>query len=619
MADTDLIGDSRCGYCYQEFSLMRDPRELPCHHAFCLECLKGDYNDQKVVSCPLCNKQYESVEDIDKLPAVKLTVQKEDNSNSTTAAAVICECDDCDNQLAVCYCLQCCRKICAVHRENHISMFKRSHSVVGISDYEVSATKSRKVVCENHDEELSRGCDDCGRLTCNNCEIPPVACTSLKYGHNFMLLSQLKEKITTEFGELLQLVNDKLTEICVVDKQIWRMLDKEEAKCKEEIELIERVCEEQIKRIREESENLKERIRDYQKKLTNQVELYNSELITRKQQLEESRTKVHRHLRYSHVTELVKQREELKACMKRQLSTLNYRVISEPVLVSETISRTALNLGITQLPTSLTFTSKHRMDYSSVEKPLSVCHRSDGGLLVGDGNSVMIISGPPERKTTSCKHALFCPVEHKGVAYGLTHFTQSGMFGGDKNNLEVYQYLLDFSESTLVVSRSYHQRYSLQNPILAVSDEFIAYCDGDNQISIFSILSRQTSDVDVEVTPKTFCFLPNGDLLVTGWLEDSNQNAVLTRYQVEDGKLTTVWTCEGLQDAYGVCESEGLIYVSTRNSKSIFIVSLQGKVLHKLIDEQLPQLMGQISVKDDELAVSGCSDHEYVYIFKINF
>ncbi|XP_067932732.1 E3 ubiquitin-protein ligase TRIM33-like [Watersipora subatra] len=261
MADRNLIRDSRCGYCYQEFSLMRDPRELPCHHTFCLKCLEEDYKDQKVVSCPLCNKEHESEEDVDKLPTVKLTVHKEDNPNIT--AAMICECDDCDSQLAVGYCLQCCRKICTTHKENHVIVFKRGHSIVDIPDYEVLAIKSRRVACEIHDEELSKGCDDCGRLTCNKCEIPPVACTSREKEHTFILLSQLKEKITTEFDELLQLVNDKLTEICIIDKQIWRMLDKEEAKCKKKIELIEKVCEEQIKRIREESENLKERIRDY--------------------------------------------------------------------------------------------------------------------------------------------------------------------------------------------------------------------------------------------------------------------------------------------------------------------------------------------------------------------
>ena len=114
---------------------------------------------------------------------------------------------------------------------------------------------------------------------------------------------------------------------------------------------------------------MKDRIR---KRLTNQVGMYSSELVARKQQLEEFHTKVHRHQQDSHVTKLVKQREELKACLKRQLGTL------------------------------------------------------------------------------------------------------------------------------------------------AVSDDFIAYSDGENQFSVFSILSRQSSDVDVEVTPRSLCFLPNGDLLVTG-------------------------------------------------------------------------------------------------------
>ncbi|XP_067932738.1 uncharacterized protein [Watersipora subatra] len=606
MADRDLIRDSRCGYCYQKFSAIRDPRELPCHHAFCLECLKEDYEDQKVVSCLLCNKKYESKIDIDNLPAVKLTVQKEDNPNTAAGVALICDCDDCDNQLAVCYCLQCCRKICAVHRENHTSMFKKSHSVVEISDYKASARETRRVVCENHDEELSKGCDDCGKLTCNKCEIPPVSCTSLKYEHNFLLLNQLKEKITTEFDELLQLVNDKLTEICIVDKQIWRMLDKEEAKCKEKIELIERVCEEQIKRIREESENLKERIHDYQKKLTNQVEIYSCELVTKKQQLEKSRTKVHRHLRYSHVTELVKQREEWTTCLKRQLGRLNYQVISEPVLVFETVSRTALNLKIRQLPTSLTCTSTHPISYSKTANPYSVCHRTDGGLLVGTEESFTTISGPPTRERKLCQPVEGCLVEHKGVTYGLKVA---------ENTLQIHQYSPDFSQLMQVHSKPYRSacKCSLENFVLAVSDEFIVYSAGMKIVSIFNIWSQKSSDVKVEVTPNTFCFLSNGDLLVTGMWKVSMQGSVLRRYQVEDRKLTTVWTCEGLKDAYGVCESKGLIYVSTQISKSIFIVSLQGKVLHKLMDQQLPDLAKQLSVKNDELAVLGWTkNHENI-------
>ena len=64
--------------------------------------------------------------------------------------------------------------------------------------------------------------------------------------HNIRLLSKLKEEITAEVKKLLKSANDKITEMCKLDKQIWRTLDDEEVQCKEKIEMIEQLCEEQV-------------------------------------------------------------------------------------------------------------------------------------------------------------------------------------------------------------------------------------------------------------------------------------------------------------------------------------------------------------------------------------
>ena len=54
MADTGLTEEYRCGYCYQEFNSMSDPKELPCHHVFCLPCLQEDYTQDKGICCIIC-------------------------------------------------------------------------------------------------------------------------------------------------------------------------------------------------------------------------------------------------------------------------------------------------------------------------------------------------------------------------------------------------------------------------------------------------------------------------------------------------------------------------------------------------------------------------------------
>ena len=54
MADPGITEEYRCGYCFEEFNSMNDPRKLPCGHTFCLPCLQGNYNQGEGVHCPTC-------------------------------------------------------------------------------------------------------------------------------------------------------------------------------------------------------------------------------------------------------------------------------------------------------------------------------------------------------------------------------------------------------------------------------------------------------------------------------------------------------------------------------------------------------------------------------------
>ena len=88
--------------------------------------------------------------------------------------------------------------------------------------------------------------------------------------------------------------------------------------------------------IREKSEKLKKHIYEYEKRLTNQVEVYNSELMSKKEQLEESHIKVQRWLRDSHVTEQIQQRQEMSEELQRYLDgELSCELTSKPAIINK--------------------------------------------------------------------------------------------------------------------------------------------------------------------------------------------------------------------------------------------------------------------------------------------
>ena len=64
--------------------------------------------------------------------------------------------------------------------------------------------------------------------------------------HRFNTLNKFQEEITAYFNKLLKSASDKITEICKLDKQIWRTLDDEEVECKVKIQIIENTRDEQV-------------------------------------------------------------------------------------------------------------------------------------------------------------------------------------------------------------------------------------------------------------------------------------------------------------------------------------------------------------------------------------
>ena len=69
--------------------------------------------------------------------------------------------------------------------------------------------------------------------------------------HKYVSIANLEEKITAHFDELLKSVSNKMTEICKLDKTIWKKLDDIEDQCKRKITLIEQICEQKVAECRQ--------------------------------------------------------------------------------------------------------------------------------------------------------------------------------------------------------------------------------------------------------------------------------------------------------------------------------------------------------------------------------
>jgi len=109
---------------------------------------------------------------------------------------------------------------------------------------------------------------------------------------------------------------------------------------------------------------------------------------------------------------------------------------------------------------------------------------------------------------------------------------------------------------------------------MAVSDRYVVVKNPDTkQLIIYDFITKQTETIHPDVYPFGLHFLSDGHLLGAG-------GGKLIKYKVENGKLTTVWTCDDVTEGYSVCaDSSGLIYVFADDIKAGYIISPMGKNL----------------------------------------
>ena len=219
--DTQTLLDNRhnevsCSVCMCTFT---DPKQLPCLHSFCLNCLNGIQRKSGVhgkITCPKCKRQFE-------VPGSgnpsELPTNVRINSLLDVLAIKECstanvKCGNCDKRSAqTLYCFQCCSFWCEECILGHnIIRTNKEHKTLALKhfqDQDFEAVLKRPAFCQkkHHEkEELKFFCKSCKVAICNTCAV------TLHEGHGKMPSQEAADARKIQINSMISSLKDKMVE-----------------------------------------------------------------------------------------------------------------------------------------------------------------------------------------------------------------------------------------------------------------------------------------------------------------------------------------------------------------------------------------------------------------------
>ena len=212
----NLHDEVSCSVCMCTFT---DPKQLPCLHSFCLQCLNDIQRSSGVhgkITCPECRKQFQ-------IPGSgnpsELPTNFRINSLLDVLAIKECstanvKCGNCNKRSAqTLYCFQCCSFWCEECILGHnIIRTNKEHKTLALKDFQdqdIEAVLQRPAFCQkklHEKEELTFFCKDCKVAICNTCAV------TLHDGHGKMLLQEAIDERKTQISSVIKSLKDKALE-----------------------------------------------------------------------------------------------------------------------------------------------------------------------------------------------------------------------------------------------------------------------------------------------------------------------------------------------------------------------------------------------------------------------
>ena len=168
---TDVVS---CEICY-ELLEGRKPRQLPCLHAFCEECLQQLLDRARTanpqtssISCPICKRSTNIPGGcVAKLPFCFYVSKVHSIRKTVEDRYKICKlCQSAGNKAKVSsYCFNCVTGHCSNCRANHDEIFE-NHVQISVTPSTVNC-----IMCADHDAHFTYFCMTCSKAVCTHCYV----------------------------------------------------------------------------------------------------------------------------------------------------------------------------------------------------------------------------------------------------------------------------------------------------------------------------------------------------------------------------------------------------------------------------------------------------------------
>ena len=211
-----LHDEVSCSVCMCTFT---DPKQLPCLHSFCLNCLNGIQQTRGVhgkITCPECRREFQ-------IPGSGNPSDFPTNFRINSLLDVLAikecstanvKCGNCDKRSAqTLYCFQCCSFWCEECILGHnIIRTNKEHKTLALKDFQdqdIEAVLKRPAFCQkkHHEkEELKFFCNGCKVTICNTCVV------TLHEGHGKMPLQEATDARKIQINSMITSLKDKMLE-----------------------------------------------------------------------------------------------------------------------------------------------------------------------------------------------------------------------------------------------------------------------------------------------------------------------------------------------------------------------------------------------------------------------
>ncbi|XP_031175718.1 tripartite motif-containing protein 16-like [Sander lucioperca] len=265
-----------CSIC---LDLLKDPVTINCGHSYCMNCIKGfwDEGDEKeMYSCPQCRQSFTPRPVLVKSTMLAALVEELKKTGLQAAPADHCyagaedvACDFCTGRKlkAIKSCLQCLISYCEKHLQPHVeSPAFEKHKLVEPSK------KLQENVCSRHDEVMKLFCRTDQQLICSLCSVDEHK------GHDTVSAAAERAERQRELEGSRQTIQQRIQDREKDVKLLQQQAEAIDRSADKAVEDSEKIFTELIRLLEKRSSDVKQQVRSQQKREASRVKELQEEL-----------------------------------------------------------------------------------------------------------------------------------------------------------------------------------------------------------------------------------------------------------------------------------------------------------------------------------------------------